>query len=75
MININIEITLSKILAYVVLIIGTVFAYMFQDTTVLIATFSASSAIIALKTYTSSRERQKRIEHPEPPPDYDGPDV
>ena len=71
MIKVNINITLSKILAYLVLMIGTIYSYMFNDTTVLIATFSAASAIIALKTYTESRERQKQIEFdPE-----DGPNI
>jgi len=72
MIKISIEITLSKIMAYLVLIIGTIYAYYFNDTTVLIATFSAASAIIALKTYTSSIERQKKIQYEDP---EDGPNI
>ena len=71
MIRINIEITLSKILAYVVFIIGSVYSFYFQDSAVFIASMSAASAIIAVKTYTASQERKKLIEHP----DYDGPEI
>lgn len=62
MVKFSIDITLSKILAYLVLIIGSVYSFYFNDATILIATFSAASAIIAVKTYTSSVERQKQTE-------------
>jgi len=65
MVRINVDITLSKLLAYIVLIIGSVYSFIFQDATVLISTFGAASAIITLKTYTSSQERKKRMEFPE----------
>ncbi len=70
MIEVNINITLSKILAFVVLIIGTIYAFITKDSYVLISTFGAASAIITVKTFTESRERQKKIEHPE-----DGPNI
>ena len=60
-VRINIEWTLSKIMAFIVLIIGSIYAFYYQDSGVLIATFSACSAIIAVKTYTSSKEKQKHI--------------
>jgi len=63
--KVNIEITLSKILSYIVLVVGSVYSYIFQDASVLIATFSAASAIISIKTYMSSKERQKKIEYNE----------
>lgn len=61
-ITVSIYLTSSKILAFTVLIIGAVYSFIFVDAGVLIATFSASSAIIALKTYTSSSERKKKME-------------
>jgi len=63
--KVNIEITLSKILAYLILIIGSIYSFVFQDATVLMSTFAAASTVIAVKTYTSSQERKKRIEFPE----------
>ncbi len=62
-IEININITLSKILAFLVLIIGSVYSYMYQDASALIATFSAATTIIGLKTYMESKEKQKIIEN------------
>jgi len=65
MVKVSIDLTLSKLLAYLVLIIGSIYSFVFNDATVLISTFGAASAIIAVKTYTSSVERQKKIEFPE----------
>ncbi len=59
--KIDIRITLSKILAYLVLIIGTLYSFIYQDSGVLIATFSAAATIIGIKTYTESKEKQKGI--------------
>lgn len=55
--------TVSKLLAYLILLIGTLYSFLFKDPDILIATFSAASAIITLKTYTSSRERIKQNEY------------
>jgi len=63
--KINIEIILSKILAYLILIIGCVYSFVYQDATVLISTFGAASGVIVTKTVTSSQERKKRIEFQE----------
>lgn len=62
-ININLYLTTSKLAAYIILIIGSVFAFMFKDGATLLATFSAVSAILMLKTYTQSRTTQKQIEY------------
>jgi len=70
--KLNLEITMSKILAYLVLIIGSIYSFIFKDPTVLISTFGAASAIIAVKTFTASKERQKELEYNEGP---DGPDI
>jgi len=65
MIEVDIKITLSKILAFLVLIIGSVYSFIFNDPAVMMSSFAASSSIIAVKTYTASRTKQKKIEHPE----------
>jgi len=57
--KINIIITLSKIMAYIILIIGSTYAFIYKDATVLIATFSAAATIIAIKTYTSRKNNLK----------------
>lgn len=71
MIKVNINITLSKIMAYLVLIVGTIFAYIFQDMTTLISTFAAATTLLGIKTYTASRERIKQMEYE----NGDGPNI
>ena len=55
--------TLSKLLAYLVLLVGSAYAFMYKDSGVLIATFSASSAIIGLKTFMEGRVEAKRLQY------------
>ena len=56
--------TTSKFAAYLILIIGTTYSFVFKDSNVLIATFAASSAVLAVKTYTTSKtEQNKEIEN------------
>lgn len=62
-VNVILNFTTSKLLAYLVLIIGSVFAFVFQDGNVLLGSFAAASAVIATKTYTSSRTLQKEMEY------------
>lgn len=64
----NINFTTSKLLAYIILVIGSVYAFINKDSNVLIATFSAASAVIALKTWTASKERIKNYPNDEKPP-------
>jgi len=75
MVKVSVDITLSKILAYLILLIGAAYSFMFQDATVLMSSFGAASAVIVAKTYTASQERKKRIEFQEPSTDDDGPDI
>jgi len=51
--------TTSKLAAYIILAIGTIFAFIYQDSGTLLATFSAVSAILMLKTYTVSRDSRR----------------
>lgn len=62
-VDLNMHLTTSKVVAFLILIIGSVFSYMYQDGGTLIATFSAVSAVLMLKTYTQSRTYQKQIEY------------
>ena len=56
--------TTSKLLVYIVLAIGSTYSFMYKDAGVLMSTFAAASAIVALKTYTDSRTEQKKLEFP-----------
>jgi hypothetical protein len=60
--GIQIYMTTSKLAAYIILVIGSVFAFWFHDGGVLLATFSAVSAILMLKTYTTSKTDQKQMD-------------
>lgn len=58
--NLNINLTTSKLAAYIILIIGATFSFIYVDGSVLLATFSATSAILMLKTYVVGRTTNKR---------------
>lgn len=55
MMKIRLYFTTSKFAAYLILFIGSVFAFVFSDPTVLLGTFSATSAILVMKTYTTMK--------------------
>jgi hypothetical protein len=59
-------------MAFLVLIIGSVYGFYFKDPAVIISTFAAASSIMAVKTYTASRTKQKEIDNNT---GYDGPDM
>ncbi len=59
--NISINLTTSKFASYLILIIGSIFSFVFQDSGTLLATFSAVSAILMMKTYTTSKTEQVNI--------------
>ena len=67
MVKINLYFTTSKFFAYLMLAIGTVYSFLFKDATVLMSTFAAASAIIAVKTYTTSQTDQAKINTPSEP--------
>lgn len=50
-INVNIYFTTSKIAAYLILIIGSIFSFINSDPTVILGTFAATSSVLMLKTY------------------------
>lgn len=54
--------TTSKFMAYAIFVVGSTYAFLFKDANVLMATFAAASAVLATKTYTTSKERQKQME-------------
>lgn len=53
--SLNVYLTTSKLAAYVILVIGTIFAFLYQDAGTLLATFSAVSAILMMKTFVTGR--------------------
>jgi len=61
--SLNLYFTTSKVAAYIILAIGSVYSFLNHDGGVLLATFSAVSAILMLKTYTVGKERISYQEH------------
>lgn len=53
MIKINIILTASKILAYMIFIVGCIYAFMFHDSSILITAFSVSAGLQGVKTFTA----------------------
>lgn len=66
MVKIRLYLTTSKMAAYLILIIGTIFGFMFKDSGTLLATFSSVSAILMMKTYTQSKTEQTQINNTPP---------
>lgn len=58
-VSMNIYLTTSKFAAYIILIVGSIFAFIYKDGTTLISTFAATSAVLMTKTYTQSVTDQK----------------
>lgn len=61
MVKIDIYLTTSKTAAYLILLFGTIFSFIFKDGTVLISTFGATSAILMMKTYTTKKNSNSEI--------------
>lgn len=59
--SVSLNFTTSKFAAYLILAIGSVFAFLYKDAATLLATFSAASAVIMVKTYTTSKTEQAHI--------------
>jgi hypothetical protein len=51
----NLVFTLSKLAAYLILIIGSMFAFYFHDATVLISSFGISGGLLGLKNWSDSQ--------------------
>jgi hypothetical protein len=65
-----VNITTSKLLAYAIFVVGSTYSFIFKDSNVLIATFAASSAVMAAKSYTASRERMRGMDSGYNPDEY-----
>ena len=50
MIKLSVTLTSSKIFAFIALIIGSVYAFMFKDPVVIMTTITASSALFSIKS-------------------------
>ena len=53
--------SVSQVAAYLILLIGSVYAFWVKDATTLLATFSAVSAILMTKTYVQGKTNQAVI--------------
>ena len=64
--NININLTASKVLAYLILISGVTYGFMFKSADVIMAAFTASGVVIAIKSastaYSSVNSTTTKIE-------------
>lgn len=65
MIKIALYFTTSKFAAYLILIIGSVYSFVFKDSSALIATFTAVSGLLIVKTYTTSKTEQENNKNKE----------
>lgn len=59
-VKIALYLTTSKFAAYLILIIGSTYGFVYKDSNVLLATFSAVSAILIMKTYVTGKTEQHR---------------
>lgn len=71
-VKIDLYFTTSKLAAYLILAIGTIFSFINKDSSTLLATFSAVSAILMMKTYVTGRTEQHRINNYQKPEDEVG---
>ena len=70
----NLSFTTSKMAAYLILFIGSVYSFWVKDGTTLLATFSAVSAILMTKSYVQSKTDQAVINNSTTPtPDPNNP--
>ena len=53
MIKVNIVLTASKVLAYLIFVIGVVYGFVFHDPSIMITAFSISGGLMGVKTFTS----------------------
>lgn len=60
--TVTVNLTTSKIAAFIILILGSVYSYIHSDATTLLATFSATSAILIMKTYQVRRSMENMNE-------------
>jgi len=62
MIKVNIEISLSKILAYIILILGSIYSFYTKESEVMIFAFSLSAGLMGLKSWDAGVTTRKQIE-------------
>ena len=55
--SMDIYLTTSKLAAYLILIIGSIFSFVNSDASTLLGTFGATSAVLIMKSYNTSRVR------------------
>ena len=53
MVKVDVLLTASKILAYIILTIGTIYSFIFHDASILITAFSCSAGLMGVKTFTA----------------------
>lgn len=56
--SVTVNLTTSKIAAFLILILGSIYSFQNNDAATLLATFSATSAILIMKTYQVRRSYQ-----------------
>lgn len=61
MFKINIFLTFSKIMSIIILILGTIFSFIYKNPEVIIFTLSLSSGLAGLKTWSEGLTKRKEI--------------
>ena len=64
-IKIALYFTTSKFAAYLILVIGSTYSFVFKDSSALLATFTAVSGLLIVKTYTTSKTEQENNKNKE----------
>ena len=62
MLKFNIYITFSKLMAIIVLIIGSIFSFYFHEPDVMIFTLSLSGGLTGLKSWSEGLTRRKELQ-------------
>jgi len=65
-IKINIFITFSKIIALIIIILGSIFSFYFKNSEVMIVSFSLSAGLSGLKAWSEGLTTRKNIQNTTP---------
>lgn len=73
--SINVYLTTSKLLGYIIFITGSIFAFMYKDPNIFIFSSSISAGLLGLKTWQSAALEKKKLEFPDGSGGINGSDV
>ena len=59
----NIELTFTKLFSFLILTIGTIFAFIYKDPQVMMFALGLASGLAGLKNYSDMRIRSRELEY------------